>query len=129
MSTNIRLKMDLNYVGLQISELTKLQEFVACLPSDIAPTIDRQLQNLESAAVSDQIDAVQKAIVTLRTRTPKTFGEFIGYVALTAAISLIKERTLLMDKCALMSHLYDSDVYIDQWKDDLTKVNQMRHDC
>lgn len=110
-------------MGLEINQFSVLiNEFVAHLPLNISSTIDGHLRNLQNSSAAGQIDVVKKLIACLRTKTPDSFDEYIGYVAFTAAIALIKNLQIAMDKCALVSLVFDS-VCVDQWDQDLVKVS------
>lgn len=117
--------MNLNYEGLEFNELSALKEFVVHLPTKIAPIVEDHLGNLQNSSVADQIDTLKKLIKCLRTEVPTSFDEYIGYVAFTAAIALIKNPQLGMDKRSLVLHLFDSRVYTDDWNDDLIKVSSI----
>lgn len=118
--------MSLNYVGLEISELSVLNRFVVHLPSNISTAIDGHLKDLQSSPAAGQIDIVKKLIECLRTWIPGSFDEHIGCVAFATAISLIKNQRLLLDKYALISHTFESRTYFDHWSSDLIKVSQRK---
>lgn len=119
--------MNLNYAGLEISELTVLNQFVVHLPSNILTDIDGHLKDLQNSPTAGRIDIVKKLIECLRTRTPDTLDEFIGYVAFATAISLIKNQQLLLDKYGLILHTFESRCF-DHWNDDLIKVSPFQFD-
>lgn len=115
--------MNLDYTGLEISDLSVLEEFLERLPSNISSTIGRHLEELRNSDTAAQIAALRKLINCLRTQKPKSFDEYIGYVAFTSAITLIKIQHLRIEQNALISHLFDSSVYTDHLDDDLAKVS------
>lgn len=117
--------MDFNFVGREINELSLLNEYVRHLPSKIAPIVAGHLAKLQNASDVDQIVAIKSVIDCLRAHAATTFDEFIGYVAFTVAISLIKHPKLLQDKIALISHSFGYSVCINHWNKDLVKVNNI----
>lgn len=114
--------MNLDYEGLEFHELSALNEFVVHLPTKISPIVEEHLINLQNASVAGQINTLKKLIECLRTEVPDSFDEYIGYAAFTAAISLIKNPKLEMDKRLLVLHSFGSRVATDHWNDDLIKV-------
>lgn len=117
-------KMSFNYVGLEIGELSVLNRYVVHLPSNISTAIEEHLKDLQNSPAAAQIDTVKKLIDCLRSGTPGSFDEHIGYVAFATAISLIKNQRLLLDKYALISHTFESRTCFDHWSSDLIKVSQ-----